>query len=465
MYLKNIRITGLFGFINVDIAIQDNALILVGANGLGKSTVLNIIYLFLSKRWDQLAIKPFSEVTATFDNFSVSVARDELTAHPAFTAPPITSDYSFYRMQELPMSMSRLLSYPHELLEQLLHQKTYDRSVRTGLGVSPTEQRELFVFLHSATNKPIVDVLFGKTKIARTLKSLDQLLPYRLMFLPTYRRIERDLSAIFPDADDIMARYRMMQPRFYARRSVVEFVQFGMNDVKKLFESKQQELRAESHSSLSSTSGRYLQDVIRGRGTEYDPAQIISLDEDAIERTMRRYRAGPISPSDQRLLLQVTQVVRDGGELTENESLIAHYLIKLVEAMDEIAKHEAPVRHFVETVNSYLKNKRAVYDQDKFAISIVDETDRTVELRDLSSGEKQIVSLFAHVFLEAGESYIFIDEPEMSLSVDWQLRFLPDIRRSQGCRFLLAVTHSPFIFENELEQYTQDLRTAQTIGG
>jgi hypothetical protein len=30
---------------------------------------------------------------------------------------------------------------------------------------------------------------------------------------------------------------------------------------------------------------------------------------------------------------------------------------------------------------------------------------------------------------------------------------LPDIVKSGKCHFLLAVTHSPFIFENELEKY------------
>lgn len=79
-------------------------------------------------------------------------------------------------------------------------------------------------------------------------------------------------------------------------------------------------------------------------------------------------------------------------------------------------------------------------------------------MEELSSGEKQIVSLFSHLTLDDDVSnYIVIDEPELSLSVDWQQRFLEDISQLSTCAFIGAVTHSPFIFENSLDPYTVDL--------
>jgi hypothetical protein len=35
----------------------------------------------------------------------------------------------------------------------------------------------------------------------------------------------------------------------------------------------------------------------------------------------------------------------------------------------------------------------------------------------------------------------------------WQQQLLPDIINSGKCELLLAVTHSPFIFDNELDKY------------
>lgn len=39
----------------------------------------------------------------------------------------------------------------------------------------------------------------------------------------------------------------------------------------------------------------------------------------------------------------------------------------------------------------------------------------------------------------------------------WQKQLLPDIINSKKCDFLLAVTHSPFIFDNELDKYAVGL--------
>lgn len=56
------------------------------------------------------------------------------------------------------------------------------------------------------------------------------------------------------------------------------------------------------------------------------------------------------------------------------------------------------------------------------------------------------------------------DEPELSLSIEWQKMLLPDIIDSGKCKFLLAVTHSPFIFDNDLDLNAYDLDTFVTEG-
>jgi predicted ATP-binding protein involved in virulence len=68
--------------------------------------------------------------------------------------------------------------------------------------------------------------------------------------------------------------------------------------------------------------------------------------------------------------------------------------------------------------------------------------------------EKNIISLFSKIYLSDSKEFIVLfDEPELSLSLFWQKLLLPDIVSSQKCKFLLSVTHSPFIFENDLAEY------------
>lgn len=85
-----------------------------------------------------------------------------------------------------------------------------------------------------------------------------------------------------------------------------------------------------------------------------------------------------------------------------------------------------------------------------------------MQLDKLSSGEKQIISIFTRLYLDLDNSKpyaIFFDEPELSLSMEWQKKLLQDIAETDQCEFLLAATHSPFIFENKLAQFADVLTT------
>ena len=63
----------------------------------------------------------------------------------------------------------------------------------------------------------------------------------------------------------------------------------------------------------------------------------------------------------------------------------------------------------------------------------------------LSSGEKQILSFLCYNAFY-NNTPIFIDEPELSLHIDWQRFLLPTLLdQSTGNQFFIA-THSPFIF-------------------
>jgi predicted ATPase len=63
----------------------------------------------------------------------------------------------------------------------------------------------------------------------------------------------------------------------------------------------------------------------------------------------------------------------------------------------------------------------------------------------LSAGEKQMLSFLCYNVFSEGMA-IFIDEPELSLHVDWQRRLLPTLlKQGQKNQFFVA-THSPFIY-------------------
>ncbi|WP_136418590.1 ATP-binding protein [Herbaspirillum sp. ST 5-3] len=63
----------------------------------------------------------------------------------------------------------------------------------------------------------------------------------------------------------------------------------------------------------------------------------------------------------------------------------------------------------------------------------------------LSAGEKQMLSFICYnAFYK--NSVIFIDEPELSLHVDWQRQLFPILQKQQSSNQFIIATHSPFIY-------------------
>jgi predicted ATPase len=135
--------------------------------------------------------------------------------------------------------------------------------------------------------------------------------------------------------------------------------------------------------------------------------------------------------------------------------------LKLLSFQEGLKERERNISAFCELCSEYIVDKQFVYDGASFSFSIVPtsgDITKNVELSDLSSGEKQITSLFSHLYLSGNKRYfVLIDEPELSLSVPWQRRFLVDIHRADFCTGLVAVTHSPFVYENHLKKYAHSL--------
>lgn len=137
-------------------------------------------------------------------------------------------------------------------------------------------------------------------------------------------------------------------------------------------------------------------------------------------------------------------------------------MIGIYESQQEIDKK---IKRFKDVCNKYLINKELRYDEASPKVRIYNKEENTkIAFTDLSSGEKQILSIFSELYLENTEEMIYIiDEPELSLSIVWQKEILMDIYNSGKVALLIATTHSPFIFKNEFEYFAKDLNKFKQI--
>ncbi len=115
---------------------------------------------------------------------------------------------------------------------------------------------------------------------------------------------------------------------------------------------------------------------------------------------------------------------------------------ELVEKQKQIYE---PRDTFFEVLNEFLQRKNATIS-NKNEIAIITESKKNLQLRDLSSGEKQLIILLGEALLQEKQPWIYIaDEPELSLHVKWQEILIDSLRRINPLSQIVVATHSPDI--------------------
>jgi hypothetical protein len=305
------------------------------------------------------------------------------------------------------------------------------------------------------------------TNISEKNINLNKLLDAQILYLPTYRRIEQDLKNIFPDLESDIDKYRRRKRinRVADDASYVELVEFGMEDVEVKISKRLNELKENLNTKLKNDlTGTYLKDVINKRYTKISSKETDTFDEEILHSILNIIDDDVLSKSEKEKLIHFVQNIKQVGGLKKDEDkMIAFFIYRLINIYNEQRQEEQDIVDFIGICNQYSSNKEFIYDNINFQLYISPKINgkvrakERIELKDLSSGEKQIVSLFSHIYLSKQHYFVIIDEPELSLSVPWQQRFLSDVNANDNCYGIIAVTHSPFIFDNELEKYSHTL--------
>lgn len=462
MHPTKFQIFNLFGRADVDIAFHGNCGILVGPNGIGKSSVANIFYFLISRQWERMTEYKFDRLALWFGDDVVEIERGEITglSRMAEVIDSINPESRTFSVLSRLKSEGRLEEFLSDIGASGGRPQNWRKYLSDDLS---SDQFRHFMFSFQRRMARDDDDLFSLPK-KNVEAQLDNYLPGRTLYLPTYRRIEKDLREISPKLrrrfDELSSSGDLELTR--SSRYYVDLVSFGMNDVRSRLDGLAGELRDFSLSKFNELSGLYLKDVIRDRADRFNVEQIRGLSDAALKKILDRVSEAVLSESDKALLRSKVELIRssDSSIMDVRDQFLAHYFSRLVVVNEEISQKEADIIDFVDTCNQYLHPLKEIeYDEATFSTNISDQKSGRIDLSLLSSGEKQVISVFAHLFLDKQEvQTVVIDEPELSLSVPWQKRFLEDILSSGKCSFLLSVTHSPFVYQNSLRPYALDLR-------
>lgn len=101
----------------------------------------------------------------------------------------------------------------------------------------------------------------------------------------------------------------------------------------------------------------------------------------------------------------------------------------------------APIELFLNTLKEFIIEKHFSFVAGELTIN---NTSGEIKPEHLSSGEKQLLILFIETLLQRQQQYVFLtDEPELSLHIAWQRKIIPAIKRLNPNAQVIAATHSP----------------------
>lgn len=133
-----------------------------------------------------------------------------------------------------------------------------------------------------------------------------------------------------------------------------------------------------------------------------------------------------------------------GGE----KSSFSDYRLKATNFPDQATKINERIRMFYDTVNRLFAKTGKVIEIDPHTNHLIFmDGDEAIPLYKLSSGEKQLLVILLRVFLMEEQPYILLmDEPEISLHIEWQYKLFEEIRRLNPNCQIITSTHSPSLF-------------------
>ncbi len=448
--ITRFKIEKLFGYQNVDIGFDSRFKILIGENGSGKTTVLNCLYYLLDKKFKKLNNIKFETIELYFSNKNkISFSKKDLEF---FIEKP--SDFqsgSFYNTLKDKLGKKEI-----QKLKEAINKKN----------ITDQDKRfQVVEILHdinikiNAPTRYIYDNIIKFIKESESIKfekvidTINNNIHSKILYFPTYRRIESQLENL---KKQLKSKHEYYESPFFddikhekITDEYEDVIQFGMEDVREKIESITNEIRQKSLIGFSKITGNLLSQLSK----EF-PYHVPKNEVDQKKLQIILDRVGKsISEDDKSTIINY---INSGSK--SNKGLL-YFIDKLIDLYNQQEVLDLAIKNFADTCNKYLNLKNFKYNESSIKLEIVRENSTDIiKLEQLSSGEKQIVSLFSKIYLDLHSSFIVLfDEPELSLSIYWQQELLPDIIKSNKCKFLFSVTHSPFIYDNIMQEYAYGL--------
>ena len=445
MNIHHLKIEGLFGYIDKNIDFKNDITLLIGINGAGKTSILNIVSWLIKPSIPHLCVIEFKSLELSCKvkdkeykilcKHNKNILKYELIS-PGETFAPLTVQIKMPPEQlandenlknNLFMEYFQLRLEKKEIPTWNFLKANFPNPTIIGLDRNLyTEESENIFFEERAVRGQSI----RKAQVG-AMSPLDRV---KQIVNTEYRKKKNNILNLTDKLKN-----QLILSAFEGSISI-ESVTKGIRYKLKLIQIENAEKRV----------GEYFQQFEKTAFTDKDKELIANYFQQ-LKTITKQYQENPSSENVKFLFgLNASQFKKINNLLIEFQ----RFEKKSNETLEKI-------NLYLTTLNFFLKDsaKQLLFKEDtsELCFNTLDKKgEKVTEFKDikfLSSGEQQILILFSYLAFNSQDGKLFIiDEPELSLHVKWQEDFLKylEIITPKSTQVILA-THSPILVGNKKE--------------
>lgn len=408
--IESVIIEDFWGDKTVNISFNDDINFLIGVNGSGKTTIINLIAACLKADFTTLDKAQFSRIRVDFffdsevknDKTYIEVVKKEKPDSPypniIFNIKlPSEGKAKTFRLNELEEEM--LFRYTHELRRQRFH-------------MSGQVNRDINLSLQSFVNLTWLSIHRTSRNQNQDEKSFESSIDQKI------KELSSDLIKYFGVLD---------------KRYSIETEKFQKNVFLSLIEGENQVNLLQTDDLDSQKEKDSLRQIFL----------LFKLQESEFSKQLDKHFKG--FDEAKKTLEDTKSIGLDKLSFllgTRRIHSIVQEWISLNEKKNNINK---PKITFIEELNKLFQRKE-LYINEKNELLVRTQSGKEFNLINLSSGEKQLLIILGESLLQENKSHIYIaDEPELSLHVDWQEKLVNSLKGVNPNSQIIFATHSPDI--------------------
>ncbi len=448
MKLERFKASGINGYLDFDIGFYSGLTFLTGINGTGKTSALNAISSLLMPRLDYLATQQFDEISITIEENgeSVRLIAEKLGDETCLKCSKFPDEEVSFSAYDDPLDYR---SFQAEEMEERYYKELLDDNSNTQIVAFILDlPTPMFLGLDRRSRSLDADARYLRRASPRTTKKRR-----RNIFGTSLGGSLTEAQSYAENTMFDCYRRKGVLDRKFRNNLIFELLNFPLNEFSGF---------------MSDDDIISKQKLATAKRNVYQIPKLLDLDSDKVTE-----RLSELFEFIEDKIILANQPPKEINEdepwnnpafrarlaLAENRSSIEkiNALSGLVtEYTRNVDAIFSKIKEFSQTVNSFIQDSSKTLefdDRGHLSFHVGDEVAER-DLRTLSSGEIQLIVIFAHLYFnpETERANIFIiDEPELSLHVQWQARFVDAIlKASENTQFVMA-THSPTVIMSRVD--------------